>query len=374
MITRSNYELFIIDFYDGKLSQTQVEELHAFLDQHPDLKEEFELFSTISLEAEPIIFASKESLKKDENEIPFHAERLIAYFEGDLNKDEKSELEKELKKNSALSADLDLIKKTKVQADLAVVFENKNKLKHETKVIAFSSAFYRNLSIAASLLLISLAYFYFRGTKEVQIVAHDKKEQSPILPSDNADKNKVVGDEKQVADKVIDSTKENSLPENKKIDLPRQGSNFAVVSPLKKDKKVDSFSTPSELKEKPNTVEEKMQVAPKSPSEDQNQLANSGKATPSNKVDESHKVGGTVQVSDLSDIFTADELAELGVDLSNKSKSKEPATILDLAAAKLKNYSASKDVKLTKNDKTLKETTYALNVGKIFSVSHTEAK
>jgi hypothetical protein len=348
--------------------------LHAFLDQHPDLKEEFELFSAVSLEQEPIVFSSKESLKKDENEIPFHSERLIAYFEGDLNMNEKSELEKELKKNSTLAADLDLIKKTKVQADLSLVFENKNALKREARVIAFSSAFYRNLSIAASLLLISLAYFYFRGTKEVQMVAHDKKEQSPILPSDNSDKNKVIGDEKQMADKVIDSTKEKSLPENKKFDLPRQGSNFAVVSPLKKDQKVDSRSTPSELKEKPNTVEEKMQVAPKSPFEDQNKLANSEKATPSNKVDESHKVGGAVQVADLSDVFTPEELAELGVDLSKKAKPNEPASILDLAAAKLKNYSASKDVKLTKNDKALKETTYALNVGKIFSVSHTEAK
>ena len=37
-INRNNYEVFFIDFYDGKLTDMQQLEMELFLESHPDLK------------------------------------------------------------------------------------------------------------------------------------------------------------------------------------------------------------------------------------------------------------------------------------------------------------------------------------------------
>ena len=112
MITRNNYELYIIDFYDGKLNKLQVEELRAFLDQHSDLKEEFELLSSATLEPETVFFADKNSLKKTEvsdNDI------LIAYFENDLTPGEKRKFEQQLIANPSLAQELEVLKKRRAR-------------------------------------------------------------------------------------------------------------------------------------------------------------------------------------------------------------------------------------------------------------------
>ena len=66
IIKRSNYETFFIDYYDGKLDEIRKEELFTFLEKYPDLKEEFELFCNVSLEANiDVYFTGKDKLKKE---------------------------------------------------------------------------------------------------------------------------------------------------------------------------------------------------------------------------------------------------------------------------------------------------------------------
>ena len=61
-INRNNYEVWLTDFMDGKLSATRTEELMSFLDQNPNLKEEFEGLETIILKPGNIRFSPKEQL------------------------------------------------------------------------------------------------------------------------------------------------------------------------------------------------------------------------------------------------------------------------------------------------------------------------
>ena len=50
-INRNNYEIFFVDYSDGKLSENQIENLMAFISLNPDLEEEFYTF--INLEKLP---------------------------------------------------------------------------------------------------------------------------------------------------------------------------------------------------------------------------------------------------------------------------------------------------------------------------------
>ena len=46
---RANYETWLIDYLDGNLEDSAIEALFAFLDENPDLKEEFHQLSGLVL-------------------------------------------------------------------------------------------------------------------------------------------------------------------------------------------------------------------------------------------------------------------------------------------------------------------------------------
>ena len=64
-ITRDNYESFFLDYLEGSLDPSMMEQMHAFLERNPDLKAEMEEFEQVSLIADPVLFMEKEKLKKN---------------------------------------------------------------------------------------------------------------------------------------------------------------------------------------------------------------------------------------------------------------------------------------------------------------------
>jgi hypothetical protein len=93
-IDRSNYEIWFIDWVDNNLDQSQLDELTMFLDQNPDLKNEFNEFVEIRLVNEDIKYASKNNLRRSASELsPEQFEYLCAaFFENDLTEQQKDEL------------------------------------------------------------------------------------------------------------------------------------------------------------------------------------------------------------------------------------------------------------------------------------------
>jgi len=135
-ISRDNYEIWFLDYYEGHLSLQQVEELKIFLEFHFDLKEEFERFENISLPpAKKIIFDAKESLKKliitTERSIneKNYEDFFIADIEGELTKEQKNELTLFIEKNPQLKKELELFHKTKNTPDDSIKFPAKEILK-----------------------------------------------------------------------------------------------------------------------------------------------------------------------------------------------------------------------------------------------------
>src|ERR1700749_308533 len=65
MITRENYEEYIMMHVDGELQPAQEKALHNFLDQNPDLKNDLRAYQlTKSTPDNAIVFTAKRSLLK----------------------------------------------------------------------------------------------------------------------------------------------------------------------------------------------------------------------------------------------------------------------------------------------------------------------
>ena len=124
-----NYEAFFLDYHEGNLSPQEVAELLLFVEQHPELKEEFESFESITLyDLSPVSFEDKSSLKKEITE-ENREEYFIRSAESDLNAAEKKLLDDFIEQHPHYSSELELFRKTILPVDHSIVFENKNELK-----------------------------------------------------------------------------------------------------------------------------------------------------------------------------------------------------------------------------------------------------
>ncbi len=138
-INKNNYQAFILDYYEGNLSEKQAAKLMSFLEKHPELKKEFDEFEIIKLEDnnETPTFEGKGFLKKPEPEIelPITNENFelfcIAEIENLLNKEQVAELDRFVSENPSF----DKIRKKYLQAhatpDKSITFENKEYLKKQ---------------------------------------------------------------------------------------------------------------------------------------------------------------------------------------------------------------------------------------------------
>ncbi|MFO0356560.1 MAG: hypothetical protein ACK50A_06360 [Sphingobacteriaceae bacterium] len=82
-INLNNYEAYMLDYFEGKLSNEQIIALKAFAVLNPELELNFEE-ELVQLENETINFSDKQKLKAN-----FNDELVIGYLENTLNKEEK---------------------------------------------------------------------------------------------------------------------------------------------------------------------------------------------------------------------------------------------------------------------------------------------
>lgn len=172
-ITRANYEVFFIDYFDGLLDNEEQEELMRFLEAHPDLKEEFEAFDgTVNITPDhSITFPGKEQLKtsaksEDVPTIDNYADWFIAYHEGDLNDVQKQQLEEFLHKHPELKKEFDLYSKLNVTPDTGIHYPVKERLKKKTKRGKVVFLKYMSYAAAAILILAGLFWLIEGGTPD----------------------------------------------------------------------------------------------------------------------------------------------------------------------------------------------------------------
>lgn len=125
-ITLHNYEAYLLDYLEGNLDSSLIEDLKHFALAHPELEIDLTETSLPYISASAIEADFKESLKKEEDIT--EDEELLAYFEGLMSSDEKVHFEKKLSENLELQGALKAYQKTILSVDSTEQFLNKSTL------------------------------------------------------------------------------------------------------------------------------------------------------------------------------------------------------------------------------------------------------
>jgi hypothetical protein len=168
-IDKHNYELYILDYYEGKLDADATRELMLFLEHYPDAKEAFESYESIMLEPDlSQQFAPKSSLKKMGivevgaiNELNFE-NYFIESIEQNLAPAEQLDLKDFLIKNPQLQKTLDTYKKTVLKPDMSVVFNGKEMLK-KSRIVPLHATPLRRMVLTTASVAAVLAVVLISG-------------------------------------------------------------------------------------------------------------------------------------------------------------------------------------------------------------------
>ncbi len=171
-ISKHNYEIFILDFIEGNLSEERASELMLFLEKNPDLKKEAEGIENIRLNPENnIVFEKKDALlkktKAEAYEISEFDYLCVADLEKDITDEEKKLLKKQLHKDKNNNT-YKVFRNTLLQADRGILFPNKNRLKKQ-----YSIRFTLINTIAAAAVI--ALFLVFRGSNSTQVLRQANK-------------------------------------------------------------------------------------------------------------------------------------------------------------------------------------------------------
>ncbi len=126
-INRHNYESFFLLYADKELSAAEREAVEFFVEQNPDLKEEFDQLQELILPADRLSF-DKSGLFKNEDSISPLEEKMLLHIDGELNQAQAKELDALLQEDKELQDTYRLLQQTKLDPADAASYGNKNML------------------------------------------------------------------------------------------------------------------------------------------------------------------------------------------------------------------------------------------------------
>lgn len=219
MITRENYEEHFLDYFEGCLSEKEVEMLLRFLSQNPDLEDEFYLLmqqsSDVVLSADDF---SSLTVKREANigyELSTFDYLCVADLEHDITGEEQSLLIGSIEGNKKLKQDYLSYQNTKLAVE-EVACPFKEELKKN--VFAVKSSNGRKIasysSVAAAVLLVF--YFAYNEVGEHQVADNGSQPTTAIAPRSTNEVVKEMAKHPVVAENAIQREKRPSqIQENK---------------------------------------------------------------------------------------------------------------------------------------------------------------
>lgn len=185
-INRNNYEAYFIDYLEGNLDERLVNAFIEFIKLNPDLKEELDLFESLSATPETISFEQKEKLYKEKYDSQKEFDNAaIAKLEGDISKDEEYKFNLYLTEHPEKKKEATLFSHTKLVSDTSITFDKKGKLYRQSnrKVFLLWSG-----RVAAVLILAFAIFALLNKTSneiplENKIAKVEKNKVKPITPS-----------------------------------------------------------------------------------------------------------------------------------------------------------------------------------------------
>ena len=224
-----NYEVYALDFIEGKLSGDDLLVFELFLEKNPEIRDEIAIISAEQFDLENDIefidksYLKKEAMLSDEINSDNYQSYFIAYLEGDLSEKTKLAIIKYIGQFPEKKKEFELISNLRFVPDHSLRFLNKRQVKKTTPL----TFLYQGLRIAASVIIIlGMAWFFYQlNTRKVQyskrrsfVIDNQVNENKPVFPG-----NKGVKDKSQIIDSKIITPdlikKRNSMAVNTR--LPR---------------------------------------------------------------------------------------------------------------------------------------------------------
>jgi hypothetical protein len=185
-INKENYEIYFLDYFEGRLAPETVAELMVFLESNPQLKDEFESFELITIKADKTISLNSRELKKQDY-IPEgtinawnYEEKMVAYLEGDLNAPEEAEMKIFIDKNPHARLELNFFRKTFLEAGREV-YEHKIELKKTGILLLYGRPLLYAISVAAAMLIMFGLYTLLKPVSDMEIQAPLTEIKLPVL-------------------------------------------------------------------------------------------------------------------------------------------------------------------------------------------------
>ena len=212
-INRNNYEEFFMLYADNELSAAEKQLVESFVQENPDLQQEFSLLQHTKLSADnSIVFENKELLMSSHqgnNSVINHSnyeEFFLLYVDNELNEEGRKSVEEFAAWHPSLQLELIQLQKVRFTPDNSIVFEGKEKLYKEEKKKIFIFPWQRIAAAAVVLLLAGLLVFKYTSTKHIspEVASQTKKDTQ----SKNIDDTKK--DQQAVTSKPPDSLNNNS--------------------------------------------------------------------------------------------------------------------------------------------------------------------
>jgi hypothetical protein len=209
-INRSNYEIWLIDWLDGNLSDIQVEQLQHFLNENPELKEEFDELFTFRLNPSGKSFPHKNQLKKtisnlSDSQFDYLS---VAYLEKDLSADQQTEFKESIELDTEKKMSFELIQKMRL-SPVSLPYMHKNRLKRRTVVQNVFRLSLIGLSAAAIITLVVITYL----SKPKALQVNFEKTAQAIVADSTIRKLpvKLISNETKTVRKIIASEKQNKI-------------------------------------------------------------------------------------------------------------------------------------------------------------------
>lgn len=277
LITKNNYEAYLLDYLEGNLSPELSAELMLFFENNPEFKEDLEAFESITLIPSTEELVTKEDLKITENKIGLvnYEDAIISEIEGENTVEQSAALQAFLRKHPEKEKELTAYRNTKLKA-LPIIYKDKSALmQKESKVIPL---YWWYASAAAVILALFLLNGINWNEEETQPIIADKTEltepvkenvdkkeskEVELVVEDIADENLIATEQKkkkqlnntsEKTDEAITNKKKKPLPIHEVI----EEENISIAEVQAKD--TLKTITPN-LPENDNEVEEEVLYA-----------------------------------------------------------------------------------------------------------------
>jgi hypothetical protein len=186
-INRYNYEEYFLLYTDNELSAAEKQAVEAFIRQNPDLEKEFTMLQQATLAPDgSIVFSDKDLLMQAQPDAAFihnenYQEVFVLYSDDELQKDEKTAVEKFVYDHPQYQEEFELIQSLKFNPDSSITFPDKNSLYHRPETSSKPVIFtWGRIAAAASVLIFgAIVWLAQSGSNLSPQLAQTKGKQSP---------------------------------------------------------------------------------------------------------------------------------------------------------------------------------------------------